>query len=193
MAPSLRTRTPQGSGLSCPQPAPEHPARWVRFSAPRPWVGGWVEVMTALQASAPSASLSHTTQGTGRVGSRSRPAALAGPRAQAATATAALPRARPAHQKCRNRRIIATQSPHPRNPGALHSHPCDARPESGAGCVLLCLFYYKARGLTQVTHCNRILPSHSRLAWTGTTTLVEFGCTAGKKTLAATARGEGTL
>ena len=31
MASSLRTRTPPGLGLSCPQPVPEHPARWVRF------------------------------------------------------------------------------------------------------------------------------------------------------------------
>jgi len=27
-----------GLGLSCPQPDPDHPARWVRFSAPRPWM-----------------------------------------------------------------------------------------------------------------------------------------------------------
>ena len=38
-APSLRTRTPPGLGLSCPQPDPrEHPARWVPalLIAPRP-------------------------------------------------------------------------------------------------------------------------------------------------------------
>ena len=41
-------------------------------------------------------------------GSRSRPAALARPRALAATATAALTRARTAHQTCRNRPTAAT-------------------------------------------------------------------------------------
>ena len=34
------TRAPPGLGLSCPQPDANHPARWVRFSAPRPWVCG---------------------------------------------------------------------------------------------------------------------------------------------------------
>ena len=29
---------PPGLGLSCPQPDPNHPARWVRFIAPRPWM-----------------------------------------------------------------------------------------------------------------------------------------------------------
>ena len=33
-------RAPPGLGLSCPQPDANHPARWVRFSAPRPWVCG---------------------------------------------------------------------------------------------------------------------------------------------------------
>ena len=37
MALSLRTRPP-GLGLSCPQPDADHPARWVRFLAPRPWM-----------------------------------------------------------------------------------------------------------------------------------------------------------
>jgi len=49
-APSLRTRIPEGLEFSCPQPVPEHPARWVRFLLPgsfaclsinyqsRPWV-----------------------------------------------------------------------------------------------------------------------------------------------------------
>ena len=31
-------RAPPGLGLSCPQPDPDHPARWVRFLAPRPWM-----------------------------------------------------------------------------------------------------------------------------------------------------------
>ena len=26
------------AGLSSPQPDPDHPARWVRFLAPRPWM-----------------------------------------------------------------------------------------------------------------------------------------------------------
>jgi len=39
-------RAPPGLGLSCPQPDPDHPARWVRFLAPRPWD---VRLMTALQ------------------------------------------------------------------------------------------------------------------------------------------------
>ena len=29
---------PPGLGLSCPQPDIDHPARWVRFLAPRPWM-----------------------------------------------------------------------------------------------------------------------------------------------------------
>ena len=29
-----------GLGLSCPQPDANHPARWVRFLAPRPWMCG---------------------------------------------------------------------------------------------------------------------------------------------------------
>ena len=28
---------PPGLGLSCPQPDADHPARWVRFLAPRSW------------------------------------------------------------------------------------------------------------------------------------------------------------
>jgi hypothetical protein len=31
-------RAPPGLGLSCPQPDANHPARWVRFLAPRPWM-----------------------------------------------------------------------------------------------------------------------------------------------------------
>ena len=31
-------RAPPGLGLSCPQPDPDHPARWARFLAPRPWM-----------------------------------------------------------------------------------------------------------------------------------------------------------
>ena len=33
---SLRTRTPPGLGLSCPQPDPDHLARWVCFSGLSP-------------------------------------------------------------------------------------------------------------------------------------------------------------
>ena len=33
-------RAPPGLGLSCPQPDANHPARWVRFLAPRPWMCG---------------------------------------------------------------------------------------------------------------------------------------------------------
>ena len=31
---------PPGLGLSCPHPDTDHPARWVRSSAPRPWMWG---------------------------------------------------------------------------------------------------------------------------------------------------------
>ena len=40
-------RAPPGLGLSCPQPDPDHPARWVRFFLSSPVLG--VRLMTALQ------------------------------------------------------------------------------------------------------------------------------------------------
>ena len=60
---------------------------------------------TCPRAAATARLLKHYTSG------EITPAALARPRALAATATTALPRARTARQTCRNRRIIATSTP----------------------------------------------------------------------------------
>ena len=47
MALAPATAHPPGLGLSCPLPDPDHPARWVRFSAPRRALD--VRLLTALQ------------------------------------------------------------------------------------------------------------------------------------------------
>ena len=90
-------------------------------------------------------------------GSRSRPAALARPRALAATATAALTRARTAHQTCRNRPTAATSIPQvfPRNPEESHSPPVScvmhAPCEQGGGGAHCASVFVRRPSLLEMT------------------------------------------